>query len=154
MKQKQADFSRKYSETNPLKNLDWNVTDERDLIWTSLALFRASLHWEHGANGHPPPPKCCTNLHIMYNLLVGGTFTVRFQRSFCIGCTLCPLYGVEKCPLLKAWKCGKIDQGQVICLLYKGSPLVFWRACYQLEVLLWYSIVVCTFYEHSCSKTR
>ena len=25
---KQGDFSRKYSETNPLKKLDWNVTDE------------------------------------------------------------------------------------------------------------------------------
>ena len=28
----QADFSRKYSKTNPLKKLDWNVTDEPDLI--------------------------------------------------------------------------------------------------------------------------
>ena len=29
---KQANFSRKYSGTNPLKKLDWNVTDEPDLI--------------------------------------------------------------------------------------------------------------------------
>ena len=28
----QADFSQKYSETNPLKKLDWNVNDEPDHI--------------------------------------------------------------------------------------------------------------------------
>ena len=28
----QADFSRKYSETNPLKKLDWNVNDQPDHI--------------------------------------------------------------------------------------------------------------------------
>ena len=28
----QAEFSRKYSETNPLKKLDWKVTDERILF--------------------------------------------------------------------------------------------------------------------------
>ena len=28
----QADFSGKYSETNPLKKLDWNMTDERILF--------------------------------------------------------------------------------------------------------------------------
>ena len=43
---KQADFSWKYSEMNPLKKLDWNVTDEPDLIWMSLALFGGQLTLE------------------------------------------------------------------------------------------------------------
>ena len=31
-RKEQADFSRKYSETNPLTKIDWNVTDKRILF--------------------------------------------------------------------------------------------------------------------------
>ena len=42
---------------NPLKKLDWNVTDEPDLIWISLALFGGQLTLEAwGKLPLLPPP--------------------------------------------------------------------------------------------------
>ena len=54
----QVDFSRKYSETNPLKKLDWNVTDERISFEQVRHCLGAHLHWGPGAN-YPccPPPR-------------------------------------------------------------------------------------------------
>ena len=53
---KQADFSRKYSETNPLNKLDWNVTDERILFEQVRYCLGAPLPWEPGANCPCCPP--------------------------------------------------------------------------------------------------
>ena len=43
---------------NPLKKLDWNVTDETDLIWTSPALFGGPLTLGAYKLPSSPPPPC------------------------------------------------------------------------------------------------
>ena len=54
----QADFSRKYSKANPLKKLDWDVTDKRILFEQVRHCLGSPLHL--GARGKlpllPPPP--------------------------------------------------------------------------------------------------
>ena len=52
----QVDFSRKYSETNPLKKLDWNVTDERISFEQVQHCLGAPLQWGPGANCPCCPP--------------------------------------------------------------------------------------------------
>ena len=46
----QAEFSQKDSETNPLKKLDWKVTDERILFEQAQHCLGAPLDWGPGAN--------------------------------------------------------------------------------------------------------
>ena len=54
----QVDFSRKYSETNPLKKLDWNMTDERILFEQVQHCLGAPVTL--GGRGKLPllPPTC------------------------------------------------------------------------------------------------
>ena len=47
---------------------------------------------------------------------------------------------------------GKIDQGQVICLLYKGSPLVFGGSAVKCFTVIFDSCLYFTSYEQSCTK--
>ena len=48
----QAEFSRKDSENNPLKKLDWKVTNEQILFEQAQHYLSPPLHWGPGA---PPP---------------------------------------------------------------------------------------------------
>ena len=63
-----------YSETNPLKKLDWNVNEELDLIWTSLALFGGPLTLEAWGKLPLLPPTCRQN----------WVYTIYQQPSTCM----------------------------------------------------------------------
>ena len=52
----QADFSRKYSEINPVKKLDWSVTDERILFERVRHCWGPPYTGGPGQTTHVAPP--------------------------------------------------------------------------------------------------
>ena len=113
----QVDFSRKYSETNPLKKLDWNVTAWRThLIWTSPALLGGPLTL--GARGKLPllPPP------------VGGTA--------CVACVLTLMYISKHTPTTNYHNHTRENQRQTKKVNLEAISYSIKRTvCHQFHVL-------------------
>ena len=104
-----------YSETNPLKKLDWNVNEELDLIWTSLALFGGPLTLEAWGKLPLLPPTCRRN----------WVYTIYQQPSTCMKSKLmnnfakCFAGGIHNA--LYTTRCSLLQLGATVSLIWAAS---------------------------------